>query len=255
MDEVGRLTRRSGAFAVREEDAELGYGQGGGNVSVGKRCSRRDERSAVAAGRAAAAVAEKGKEEEECRRRRRKSATRGWRTDMRYADALQTRSRENTRCRVPRTVSRPSEGSSRPHQNLDWCRGAHANIPAWKSLADLVAGGASTWTPGGIQWERESHWTKALAMRVGQVEGSRLKRARIAECDAAGVREIGKSKRWMCTDYRIGWLVISAKVERMSGGERRPAGKKCNIRGRYTRAREIEGSARYKPDRKEDRAP
>jgi hypothetical protein len=28
---------------VREEDAELGYGQGGGNMSVRKRCSRRDE--------------------------------------------------------------------------------------------------------------------------------------------------------------------------------------------------------------------
>ncbi|KAH9029469.1 hypothetical protein EDB84DRAFT_1439345 [Lactarius hengduanensis] len=134
MDEAGRLTRRSGAFAVREEDAELGYGQGGGNVSVGKRCSRRDERSAVAAGRAAAAVAEKGKEEEECRRRRRKSATRGWRT-------------------------------SRKHK-----------VPGSSDLADLAAGGASTWTPGGIQWERESHWTEALAMRVGRVEGSRLKR-------------------------------------------------------------------------------
>jgi hypothetical protein len=40
-------------------------------------------------------------------------------------------------------------------------------------------------------------------------------------------------------------VVISAKVERMSGGERRPA--EGNIRGRYTRAREIEGSARYSP--------
>ncbi len=51
-------------------------------------------------------------------------------------------------------------------------------------------------------------------------------------------------------------VVISGKMERMGGGDRRPAGEnKCDIRGRYTRAREIEGSARYKPDRKKDRAP
>jgi hypothetical protein len=65
----------------------------------------------------------------------------------------------------------------------------------------MAAGGASTWTPGGIQWERESHRTEALAMRVGQVEGSRLKRATcckkkawVVEYDAAGVRELGISK-------------------------------------------------------------
>ena len=45
--------------------------------------------------------------------------------------------------------------------------------------------------------------------------------------------------------YRL--VVISEKVERMGGGERRPGENKYNIRGRYyTRAREIEGSARYK---------
>ncbi len=44
-------------------------------------------------------------------------------------------------------------------------------------------------------------------------------------------------------------VVISAKVERVDGGERRPAGKnKCNIIGRYAH-REIEGSARYRSDR------
>ncbi len=67
-------------------------------------------------------------------RMRRGDATVSARQGMRYADALQTRSRKNARCRVPRTVSRPSEGS-RQHHNLDWCRGAHANIPAWKSRA------------------------------------------------------------------------------------------------------------------------
>lgn len=55
-------------------------------------------------------------------RMRRGDATVSARQNMRYADALQTRRR--ARCRVPRTVSRPSEGSTQLH-NLDWCRGAH----------------------------------------------------------------------------------------------------------------------------------
>ena len=42
---------------------------------------------------------------------RRGDATISARQDMRYADALQTRSCENAMCRVPRIVSRLSEGS------------------------------------------------------------------------------------------------------------------------------------------------
>ncbi|KAH9057781.1 hypothetical protein EDB87DRAFT_1578513 [Lactarius vividus] len=248
MDEVGRLTRRSGAFAVREEDAELGYGQGGGgNVSVGKRCSRRDEPKKEKKRKSVADVEGKASRVDGARcalRMRRGNATVSARQDMRYADALQTRSHENTRCRVPRTVSRPSEGG-RPHQNLDWCRGAHANIPAWKSRAQWSEG------PQTPLHRRREH---AAGLLRDQILDILTKSESVMQ---AGVRDVGKIKAvGVCTDYRIGWLVISAKVERMSVGERRPAGKnKCNIRGRYTRAREIEGSARYKPDRNKDRAP
>ena len=47
---------------------------------------------------------------------RRGNATISARQDMRYADALQTRSSENARCRVPRMVSRLSEGRWQHHK-------------------------------------------------------------------------------------------------------------------------------------------
>ena len=73
------------------------------------------------AGRAAAAVAELGKEGTEGKaprvdgarcalRMRRGNATVSARQNMRFADVLQTRSRENARSRVPRTASRPIRG-------------------------------------------------------------------------------------------------------------------------------------------------
>ena len=111
---------------------------------------------------------------------------------------------------------------------------------------------------------------EALAMRVGRAGGSRLKRTTCCKrrlewqsvmqpvCgsleDQSGCVH-GHCKSYNCILFTVDGsmdvrrshrlLVISEKVERMDGGERRPGENKCNIRGRYyTRAREIEGRAR-----------
>jgi hypothetical protein len=65
-------------------------------------------------------------------------------------------------------------------------------------VAGIAAGGASTWTPGGIQWERESYWTKRRSEENG-AHDSTMKRYSVveeggsAERDVAGAREIGRS--------------------------------------------------------------
>ncbi|KAN0129067.1 hypothetical protein V8E53_013063 [Lactarius tabidus] len=213
-------TSDSGRYiTVREEDAELGYWQGGGNVSVWKRCSRRDELNKEKKRKCVGDVEGKAPRVDGARRAVAKTQGAGF-----------------LGCEVGGTPN-----SATPPQRT-CC--ALLRVRRLEILTKSGECGASTWTPGGIQWERESHRTEALAMRV----------AWVVEYDAAGVRELGISKAGervhalSMEDVRAkiaSVVVISAKVERMSGGERRPA--EGNIRGRYTRAREIEGSARYSP--------
>lgn len=78
---------------------------------------------------------------------RRGNATISARQDMRYADALQTRSRENARCRVPRMVSRLSEGRWQHHKFETGAAAPMRTSPPGNRVRSEVGGTPNSATP------------------------------------------------------------------------------------------------------------
>ncbi|KAI9433348.1 hypothetical protein H4582DRAFT_2061146 [Lactarius indigo] len=225
MDEVGRLTRRSGAFTVREEDAELGYGQGGGNVSCDAARYRGDERSASCGG------AGRGRSSLKRKRRRRMSQTKKEKRHAWMAHDAQSRKHKvpgssdswswkdpKLRCTAVGNMLRVARG-----QSVEKLTKSEVSTFFRKILGEENAGCLTKFRDCGCSLTLVARPHGRLVAYSGNENRIGLRGARDEDQSGGCVHGLGwKDGREKIESAR---LVISAKVERMSGGERRPAGK------------------------------